>query len=172
ALREIVPESQFTVALSATGTFLTVSEDTVSKTPYDRFKRPMGQIQPPSRKRGVPLAASGPERDRATQRAKLEIDKDVAFSWTEDGNRYAYAKDGRVFLGTLGAEEKQIAGPPVGVKSDTGKNVPDSVKKREAREKFALVRADPTLSWLLISNPDGIYGIDPASGQKTLIVKT
>jgi dipeptidyl aminopeptidase/acylaminoacyl peptidase len=153
------------------GTRLSYSIDTVTKTPYAR-------LSVPARRRAVAAVPPGdPRYSLAERQVRLESDKDSPISWTDDGTTYVYGKDGRIYVGTLdGKAERQIAGP----RADTSKTprpsattpVPDSVRRRQAKENFTLVKLDPKGAWVLASNSEGFWEIATADSAKQLVVRS
>jgi dipeptidyl aminopeptidase/acylaminoacyl peptidase len=106
----------------------------------------------------------------------VERAKEVEVKWSKDGSAYTYAKDGRLFLGTLdGKEERQLAGPAqkkpdAKPSADAGKTKTDAEKKAEARERFTLVAFDPAAQWILASNTDGFWRFNAGDGSKKLVI--
>jgi dipeptidyl aminopeptidase/acylaminoacyl peptidase len=170
--RELLEESKISGATaSEDGARITVSRDTVSKTPYVKFNVPSG------RDVKVIVPSSDRRYSAADRQAKLELERKVALTWSHDGTSYAYGKDGRVFVGSIDGGERQFAGPPptdtTKPKTDSaGKPVADSVKARLAKENYALTAFDPEGQWLIASNSEGFWELAVPSGSKDLVVKT
>jgi dipeptidyl aminopeptidase/acylaminoacyl peptidase len=189
SIRDLVPETpiagQFTIgggtgSISADRTRLSFAIDTVSRTPYARLS------VPGKRETRVIVPPSHPRHAQAQLQARLETEKALEVQWAEDGLRYAYAQDGRVFLGTLDGAvegedgrlrtiERQIAGPPQDAAGGDSRPVDndesnDATRERRARENFALVRFDTGGGWALISNAEGFWEVDAEAGGRQLVV--
>jgi dipeptidyl aminopeptidase/acylaminoacyl peptidase len=189
SVRELVPETpiagQFTISggtgsLSADGTRISFAVDTVSRTPYAKLS------VPGKRESRVILPTSHARHDWALMQARLETEKALELAWSEDGRSYAYAKGGRVFVGsldgaTVGEEdtllttERQIAGPPAdtteaAARETPGSELPDSIREGKAEESFSLVRFDPQGAWLLALNKEGFWEVDATSGSRQLVL--
>lgn len=98
----------------------------------------------------------------------LPLLKGINIQWSDDGRHYAYAKDGRIWLGALGEAARKIAGPDSGrADADTG----SAARARRAAERFSLARIAPDGQAVLASNPKGYWVIDGA-GSRTLVVES
>lgn len=96
--------------------------------------------------------------------------KNIRPVWDRDGRRFAYTRDDQLYVGSLADTVRvRIAGDTT-PRSDTTA----AARSRRARERFTPV------SWisagasqgpaLVATNPDGVWLIDPASRQRTLMV--
>ena len=98
--------------------------------------------------------------------------KGVTLAWATDGRRYAYTREGRVYVTRIGDGARQIAGPDSA--AGRGAEADTSAAAREARanQRFTAVRWSPRGDALLLTNRQGFWLADPASGQKELVLAT
>jgi dipeptidyl aminopeptidase/acylaminoacyl peptidase len=157
---ELVPEQRLTgYTLSEDGTTLTFTEDLVEKTQYEAAQGAANKVWV---KR---LPAGEPTVLYATTRG-------MNLTWAPDGKRYAYSRDGRVFLASVDdTAGKQIAGPTgqerrQGAPADTSRAARDSV----ARVRFSASRFSPAGDLLIVSNRDGQWILDLATGARELML--
>jgi len=98
--------------------------------------------------------------------------KVMQIAWAEDGKRFAYSKDGRVYAMSIDDKEsKQVAGPAEAKRGET----PDTSKAardRATKERFTVVRYSPAGGALIVSNREGMWLLDLASGSRELVVVT
>jgi dipeptidyl aminopeptidase/acylaminoacyl peptidase/tetratricopeptide (TPR) repeat protein len=94
--------------------------------------------------------------------------KGLTLRWADNGRRYAYTREGRVYVTQVGdTVGRMIAGP------DTGRAAADtSAAARAARasQRFNVVRWSPRADALLLSNRQGLWLADAASGSRELIL--
>lgn len=161
-LHELVPEAMigaYTVAED--GSAITYNQDIQKKTDYDSFGSE-ASLRSRAVTAGMPAA----------ERTLLPTTKGMQLQWSQDGKHYAYAKEGRVFVGSIaGNDLKQLLGAPEprpGERSDTSKAVRDSL----ARQRFSVVRYSPAGDAIVASNRDGLWVVDVANGARTLLVAT
>ncbi len=165
--RELLPEMKLgSYDLGEDGSFITYAEDITKKTDYDVIGGTENQIQT--------MPATGGQ-----SRIVIKSTKGINPTWSKDGRRYAYAKDGNIFLGSIDDKEaRQLTGKKPGAdkaepaadksKDDAAK---DGDKKKEL-ERFNAVRLSPKGEWLVASNKEGLWLIDTASGAKEMFLKT
>jgi dipeptidyl aminopeptidase/acylaminoacyl peptidase len=165
--REILPEIKLSsYDLSQDGAFITYSEDITKKTDYDVIGGAENQVQL--------MPASG-----GTPRTIIKSTKGIALVWSNDGRRYAYSKEGKVFFASIDDKEaRQIAGK----KQESDKEKADAAEKpkedpakdsdKQKKESFNAVRLSPKGDRLIASNKEGLWLIETASGAKEMIVKT
>ncbi|MGQ0646284.1 MAG: prolyl oligopeptidase family serine peptidase [Gemmatimonadaceae bacterium] len=97
--------------------------------------------------------------------------KGMSLTWGTDGRRYAYTREGRVYVTRLGdATPRQIAGPDSGRAAETDTSA--SARQARANQRFTAVRWSPRGDALLLSNAQGFWIADPASGQRDLVLAT
>ncbi len=157
--RELVPDMMVaSYTLAEDGTAVAYAQDIAKKTDYDSFA---------SEASLKARALSGGE-----SKTLLPSTKGVQVVWAEDGKRFAYSKEGRVFLSSIDAPEpKQVAGPAEVKRGET----PDTTKaarERAAKERFSVVRYSPSGDALLISNREGMWLLDLPSGSRDLVIAT
>jgi dipeptidyl aminopeptidase/acylaminoacyl peptidase len=102
--------------------------------------------------------------------------KGYQVQWAEDGTRYVYTREGRVFVGTIAdTVRRQLLGPAraTGVPSGAAAVPPDTsaaARAQRAKERFSAVRWSPAGDAILASNSEGFWLVDVASGEKEMIV--
>ncbi len=96
--------------------------------------------------------------------------KGMQVVWAEDGKHYAYSNNGRVYLAsTTDSGSKLVAGAPEPKRGET----PDTSKAardKAALERFSVSRYSPANDALLVSNKEGLWLLDIASGAKEKII--
>ena len=161
-VRELLPERMVaTYSLTEDGALLTFNEDITKRTDYDVIFGSESKL--------VARALSGGD----TARIILPTLKDLTVVWTRDGQRFAYAKDGKLYVSSLSdTARRQIAGDTAtarpGAQADTSKDAKD----RQAAERFTPVRFSPTGDALVASNKDGLWVIDVGTRARELIIET
>jgi dipeptidyl aminopeptidase/acylaminoacyl peptidase len=158
--RELIPEGMIaSYTLVARDSVIVYSEDITTKTDYDVIFGTENR-----------LVARG--QGTSTPRTIVPSLKSTTVIWTEDGHRFAYGKEGRVFIGSPGdSGGRQIAGPPAGQRDSSTSDTSAAAKERRARERFTPVRFNADGSLLLVSNRQGLWVADVASGTKELMLE-
>jgi dipeptidyl aminopeptidase/acylaminoacyl peptidase len=158
--RELIPEGLISsYTLVAGDSVVVYSEDITAKTDYDVIFGTENR-----------LIARG--QGTTTSRTLLPSLKNTTLVWTEDGHRFAYGKEGRVFIGSPSdSGGRQIAGPPAGQRDSAGSDTSAAAKERRARERFTPVRFNSDGKLLLMSNRQGLWVADVASGTKDLMLE-
>ena len=158
--RELIPESMISsYTLVAGDSVIVFSEDITAKTDYDVIFGTENRL--------VARAQSG-----AATRTLLPSLKNTTVVWTEDGRRFAYGKEGRVFIGSpRDSGGRQIAGPPAGQRDTSTSDTSAAARERRARERFSPLRFNADGSMLLLSNRQGLWVADVASGTKDLMLE-
>ena len=142
--------------LSKDGAAITVQEDISKHTDYDVIGGREWRLASRS------VTSSGPSRILA---ASL---KGVTLSWAADGKRYTYAKDGKVFIGSIAdSGRRQILGAAGDARGATDTSA--EAKAVRDRERYAVSRWSPTGDAIVASNRDGLWIVDIASGSKELL---
>jgi dipeptidyl aminopeptidase/acylaminoacyl peptidase len=160
--RELIPDgmiSQYT--LVAGDSLVVYNEDITPKTDYD-------VIFGTENKMVARSAGSG------ATRTLLPSLKSTTVVWTEDGRRFAYGKEGRVFVRTPNdTAGRQVAGPPANAPRDTAaaNDTSAAARERRGRERFTPVRFSAAGDLLLVSNRQGLWVADVASGTKELMLE-
>jgi dipeptidyl aminopeptidase/acylaminoacyl peptidase len=158
-LHEIVPEAMVSAyTLAEDGTAISYNRDIQKTTDYDSF--------------GSETSLRSRSTSGGAERTLYATTKGMQLQWAEDGRHYAYSKDGRVFVGSIAdSSVKLLAGPPEarpGQRPDTSKTVRDSL----AKLRYSVVRYSPAGDAVIVSNREGMWLADIASGAKTLVVAT
>jgi dipeptidyl aminopeptidase/acylaminoacyl peptidase len=155
-VRDRVPEAMIAnYTLAEDGSAISYAQDIQKKTDYE----------------GSGSETSLRVRDSSgTERTLRATTKGMQFAWAEDGKHYAYANNGRVYLSSIAdSSSKMIAGAPELKRGDT----PDTSKAardKAALERFGVVRYSPTNDAVLISNKEGLWLADVATGTKEKII--
>jgi dipeptidyl aminopeptidase/acylaminoacyl peptidase len=161
AYQELVPETRlnnYTVADD--GSTVSYTVDQTKKTEYEA---------PGNDGRIFTRTATG------TPRTLLVSTRGTLVAWSEDGMRYAYSKDGRVYVGTMAdSSARLIIGPPEPVKGApvTPPDTSAAGKARARTERFSVSRFSPRGDALLVSNGEGQWVIDLATNAKDLAIAT
>jgi dipeptidyl aminopeptidase/acylaminoacyl peptidase len=158
-VRDLVPEAMIgSYTLAEDGSAVSYGLDIAKKTDYESFGSETSLL--------VRAAAGGEAR------TLVATTKGAQVTWAEDGKHYAYSKDGRVYVATIdGGNARQVAGPAETKRGET----PDTTKAARdaaARERFSVVRYSPAGDALLVSNREGLWLVDLASGNRDRIVAT
>ena len=91
--QELLPEMKLgSYDLAEDGSFITYSEDVTKKTDYDVIGGTENQIQ-------IMPATGGQSR------VVIKSTKGINPTWSKDGRRYAYAKDGNIFFASIDDKE-------------------------------------------------------------------
>jgi len=163
--RELLPEMKInSYDLAEDGSFIVYQEDITKKTDYDVIFGSENQVQ-------ILPVSGGPAR------TLIKSTKGLTITWSKDGRRYAYSKEGSVWAGSVEDKEpRQI----IGKKSDAEKDKPeassdkskdDAEKEKKDKEKFSVVRLSPKGDRVVASNKEGLWVIDTASAARENIVK-
>jgi dipeptidyl aminopeptidase/acylaminoacyl peptidase len=154
--------------LAEDGSFITYSEDITKKTDYDVIGGTENQIQT--------MPATGGQ-----SRVVIKSTKGINLTWSKDGRRYAYAKDGNIFFASIDDKEaRQITRKKPDANKDKAEPAADKSKdeatkdgdKKKESERFNAVRLSSKGDWLVASNKEGLWLIDTATGAKEMFLKT
>jgi len=111
----------------------------------------------------------------AAPRTLLASTRATQVVWSEDGTRYAYSKDGRVYVATpADSTARLIVGPAEPVKG-AAVTPPDTTAAGRARaraERFTAGRFSPHGNALLVSNGEGQWVIDLSTNAMELAIAT
>jgi dipeptidyl aminopeptidase/acylaminoacyl peptidase len=164
---ELLPEGKLSnYSVANDGSVATYSEDITKKTDYDVIFGTENQLM--ARR----LDCSAQAADCAKPRTLMASLRQTQIQWAADGKRYAYSKEGRVYLATVGdTGAKQIAGLPANAKVDPADTSKESRDRRE-KERFSVSRYSPAGDALVLSNREGLWLYDIAGNSKALIVAT
>ncbi|MFY9573673.1 MAG: hypothetical protein WAV20_19920, partial [Blastocatellia bacterium] len=162
--REVLPEIKLSsYDLVEDGSIITYQEDITKKTDYDVIGGIENQVQILSTAGGEP-------------RTILKSTKGLTLIWSRDGRRYAYSKDGNIFVGSLeDREPRQLTGKKPDAEKDKPEPSPDKAKddpdKKNDKEKFSVVRLSPKGDWVVASSKEGLWLMDTSSGAKESFLK-
>jgi dipeptidyl aminopeptidase/acylaminoacyl peptidase len=163
-IAELVPERRInSYTISRDGSIMTFTEDLTEKTVYDAGPGAGSKLW-------VKQLAGGEPRVLYPTTRGLNI------AWAADGKKYAYSRDGRVFVASIDdTTGRQVAGPPAAAAGErrTASATPDTSKAARdsvAKVRFTATRFSPAGDVLLISNREGQWLLDLASGAKELML--
>ncbi|HEV8498233.1 MAG TPA: prolyl oligopeptidase family serine peptidase [Gemmatimonadaceae bacterium] len=158
---ELVPETQLaSYALTNDGKVIAYAEDQTKKTEYEAGGNDA---------RLLARSLSGGD-----SRTLLASTRGAAVVWAEDGTRYAYSRDGRVYVGSLAdTATRLIAGPPEPPKGTVP--APSDSASRTGRgsarpDRFTAIRFSPRADALLASNRDGLWVIDLGTQAREMVI--
>jgi dipeptidyl aminopeptidase/acylaminoacyl peptidase len=154
----LLPETMVgSYSVTTDDSILTYQEDITKKTDYDVIFGTEQKLM------ALRLAGGEPQTLQPTL-------KGMSLAWAADGRRYAYTREGRVWVTGIGETARQVAGPDTGRVTDTD----TSAAAREARAnlRFTAVRWSPRGDALLLSNRQGYWIADPGTGQRDLVLTT
>ena len=161
-LRELLAERRISsYDLTDDDSLITYSEDITKKTDYDVIFGTENRLMAAQLSGGEP-------------RVIMPTLKGTTLIWARDGRRYAFAKDGKLFVASVDdTTRRQVAGLADsagrgGAASDTSKEA----RERRERERFTPVRFSPAADAMVVSNREGLWLLDLASGQRELIIAT
>ena len=158
---ELVAErrvSGYTLAEDAST--LTFTEDLVEKTQYEAGQGAGNKVWLKRLPAGVPAVLY------ATTRG-------INLVWAPDGKRYAYTREGRVFLASVDdTAGKQIAGPTGPARQGGQADTSSAARDSAGRARFTASRFSPKGDLLIVSNRDGQWILDLATGSRELMFPT
>ncbi|HXV87115.1 MAG TPA: prolyl oligopeptidase family serine peptidase, partial [Gemmatimonadales bacterium] len=99
--------------------------------------------------------------------------KGMTFRWSGDGRAYVYARDGKVYFGTVdGGEPRKLTGEdePRGQDPPADSAARGAERERRERERFTPVQLDHTGQWLVATNKEGFWLIPTGDGQRTMFL--
>jgi dipeptidyl aminopeptidase/acylaminoacyl peptidase len=150
--------------LAKDGSRITTQEDVTKKTDYDVIGGREFKLVTQGAGGGTPLTL-------------LPSLKNVQLLWSDDGQHYVFGRDGRVFAGTTAdTTRRQLLGPTGPARAaPTGENATPSdtsvaARAQRAKERFTPVRWSPAGDAIIASNSEGLWLVDPASGNKEMVV--
>jgi dipeptidyl aminopeptidase/acylaminoacyl peptidase len=159
---EFVPETKFgNFEIADDASHVVYNEDITKKTDYDVIFGTENQLV---------LRKTNCSTD--CTRILLPSLRQTAVQWARDGKRFAYSREGRVYLATTSdTTKRQIAGPLAGARRDTA-DTSRAAREQRQKERFAVVRYSPVGDALVLSNSEGLWLYTIADSAKTLIVAT
>jgi dipeptidyl aminopeptidase/acylaminoacyl peptidase len=163
-VRTIQPEGRIgSWLLTKDGTSVTIQQDITKKTDYDVIGGREFQL--------VTRATAGGDA-----RTLFPTLKGIQLQWSEDGTRYVFTRDGRVFAGTIGdTVRRQLLGPTTPARAAGATETPAAdtsaaARAQRAKERFSVTRWSPAGDAILASNSEGFWLVDVATGAKEMIV--
>jgi dipeptidyl aminopeptidase/acylaminoacyl peptidase len=162
-VRTIQPEARIgTWLLSKDGTAITTQQDITKKTDYDVIGGREWQMV-------TRQTAGGEPRTLFTTLRNTQV------QWSDDGARYVFTRDGRVFAGTIAdTVRRQLLGPTTPARSGATESSPADTsaeaRAQRAKERFSVTRWSPAGDAILASNSEGFWIVDAASGAKEMIL--
>ena len=96
----------------------------------------------------------------------IKSTKGITLIWSRDGRRYAYAKEGNLFAGSVDDKDaRQLTGSKE-EKSETAKDeAAKSDDRKKEKERFSAVRLSAKGDWLVASNKEGLWLLDTAGSS-------
>lgn len=167
-LRELIPDGLIaSYTLLGDNAAIAYAEDVTKKTDYDAISGGEHRLMTRA------LAGEAP----ATSRVLVPSLKNAAVVWSDDGRRYAYGREGRVWVGAVAdSAPRQIAGPAAaaaGARPDTSAaDTSAAERERRANERFTPVRLSADGTAIVLSNREGLWLADAATGAKTMFAVT
>lgn len=161
--RELIPETTLaSYVLVEDGSTIAYAEDQTKKTEYEV--------------RGADSRLVARTLATGAVRTLLPSTRGAVVVWAEDGKRYAYSRDGRVYVASLAdTTARLVAGPPEPAKGTTA--AVDSAT-RDGRgaaprpDRFTATRFSPHGDALLVSNREGLWLVDLASSAREMVIAT
>jgi WD40 repeat protein len=142
AYKELIPEALISsYTLADDGSVIAYTEDQTKKTDYDGNGND-GRLFARS-------LATGANRTILPSTNRTQV------IWSEDGKRFAYSKDGRVHVGSVGDSATKLVAGPAETPRGTPATPPDTTAAGRAKaraERFTASRFSPHGDALLISN--------------------
>ena len=165
-VRTIQPEGRVgTWLLSKDGTAITLQQDITKKTDYDVIGGREWQL--------VTRQTAGGE-----SRTLFPTLRNIQLQWNEDGSRYVFTREGRVFVGSIAdTVRRQLLGPTTparsggsGAAETPAADTSAAARAQRAKERFSVTRWSPAGDAILASNSEGFWVVDVASGTKEMIL--
>lgn len=163
-VRTIQPEGRIgTWLLSKDGSALNVQQDITKKTDYDVIGGREYQL--------VTRSTAGGDA-----RTLFPTLKGIQLQWSEDGSRYAFSRDGRVFAGSIAdTVRRQLLGPTAPARAPGSAETPPAdtsaaARAQRAKERFSVTRWSPAGDAILASNSEGFWLVDVSTGAKEMVV--
>ncbi len=156
--QELLPEAMTaTFALSDDDSLVTYEDDITKQTDYDVIFGTERRLMARPSSGGAPYVL-------------LPTLKGVSVAWSNDGKRFAWGKDGKVWVqrAASGAAAQLVAAPDSSLASDTSA----SGREALARARWTVVRWSLTGDALLLSNREGYWLAPLAGGSRVRVVAT
>jgi dipeptidyl aminopeptidase/acylaminoacyl peptidase len=152
--------------LARDGSAITVQEDITKKTDYDVIFGREFKLVTQSAAGGTPLTLFPSLRN-------------TQLLWAEDGRRYVFTRDGRVYLGSIAdTSRRQLLGPTgparpapsAGEAPNASADTSAAARAQRAKERFSAVRWSPSGDAIIATNSEGFWIVDVTNGAKEMIV--
>ena len=158
AYEEIAPEAMIgTYTIATDGSAIAYAVDQMKKTEYEAVGNDS---------RLFARAIAG-----GATRTLFPSTRGVNVVWDESGKKYAYAREGRVYVASLAdSTPKQIAGPAEGPRP-----APDTTAAGRARartERFSVSRFSARGDAVMIANGEGQWVYDLTTNTKEMVIAT
>jgi dipeptidyl aminopeptidase/acylaminoacyl peptidase len=159
AIRTIHPEGRIgTWLLSKDGASITTQQDITKKTDYDVIGGREWQM--------VTRQTAGGE-----PRTLFPTLRNIQVQWSEDGSRYVFTRDGRVFVGTIAdTVRRQLLGVTTPAREGGTPDTSAAARAQRAKERFSVTRWSPAGDAILATNSEGFWVVDVATGAKEMIL--
>ncbi len=154
-LDTLVPATQLTSwTTSPTGQQITWREDRTAKTNYEGGASNEARLM-------ARVAGAAPRALFASMRG-------ITLSQADDGVRYAYAKDGAIYVASLtDTTPRRLVGPAPRARTDSARTDAAADSTARAREeRFTLVRMSPTGDAVVASTRSGLWLVQTADGSR------
>jgi dipeptidyl aminopeptidase/acylaminoacyl peptidase len=138
------------------GTFLRYLEDITTKTDYDVIGGNDNKLQVKDINGGA-------------TRTVLPSTKGLNMQWSSDERKYAYAREGAIFVGTLADNEPRRLLGPSRTRPDSSARADSALRAdtaARANERFSLLRMSADGSKLIARNRQGLWLVNVADGSK------
>jgi dipeptidyl aminopeptidase/acylaminoacyl peptidase len=160
AYKELIPETMISAyTIADDGSVIAYVEDQTKKTEYDGNGND-GRLF-------ARAIASG------TNRTILPSTNRTQVIWSEDGKKFAYSKDGRVHVGSVGDSATKLVAGPAETPRGTPAPPPDTTAAGRAKaraERFTASRFSPRGDALLVSNGEGQWVVDLGTNAKDMVI--
>lgn len=159
---ELAPESMIgAYTIAADGSTIAYSVDQTKKTEYEAVGNDSRLVS-----RTIVGGAT---------RTLFPSTRGVTVVWDDEGKRYAYSREGRVYIASLGdTTPKLVAGPaelPRGTPAPPADTTPAG-RARTRTERFLVSRFSPRGDALMIANGEGHWVLDLATNAKEMVIAT
>ncbi len=161
-VEELLPETRLAAAaLTSDGALLRYEEDITAKTDYAEIQGRENKV--------LVRAVSG-----ADTKTLIPSTKGLTLRWSGDGRTYAYAKDGKIFVGSVtDSAPRKLTGEDA---PKPGQEPADSAaraaeRERREKERFTPVRLSETGDVLVATNKQGFWLIQTASGERRMFLE-
>jgi dipeptidyl aminopeptidase/acylaminoacyl peptidase len=158
---EVLPESKVTTwMLAEDDSTLVWQEDITPKTDYDVL---FGTETKLMSQRGLP----------ASRLTVLPSTKGLSLVWSRDGFRFAYAKDGGLYVGTArDTTRRLLAGLDSAAAARASADTSKAARDARDKERFTPVRWSADARELIASNSEGLWVLDAATGVREMFLET